>query len=154
METHVGVSPEIRILTGSPSELTLRQRSPLPPPPPPTVPPLSPLWNNSSNSILHLWPAGLITSSFFHSPNCFIQLNQADILIGNSKMGWVFKFGVFSPNMVFIDSESYSFTIPRQGLRHSSWWAGVCWGGGGGGGTLSLYRDGLDFFPASSPATG
>lgn len=56
-------------------------------------------------------------------------------------MGPVFKFGIFFPNLVFIDSESCwnsggSFTIPRRGLK-----------------TLSLYRDGLDFPTASSPAT-
>lgn len=47
METHVGVSPEVQILTGSHSELSHGQCSP-------SVPPLGPLRRNSSNSILHL----------------------------------------------------------------------------------------------------
>lgn len=123
----MGLRPEIRILVGSGWELIPHPHSTVPQ----SLPP-SPhrqggvggfVWFHLTS--LTCW--AYITLPFSHSANWFVQLNQADILIVSSKMGQVFKFGVFSLNMVFIDSESYSLTIPRQGQgqSHSSPRAGV-----------------------------
>lgn len=133
----MGLGPEIRILVGSGWELIPHPHNTVPQSPSPSP--------HRQGGCVWGWGGGwvgggfvwfhftsltcwaYITLPFSHSANWFVQLNQADILIVSSKMGQVFKFGVFSPNMVFIDSESYSLTIPRQGQgqSHSSPRAGV-----------------------------